>query len=304
MSAGGVFMTGATGFIGRNLAAAYAGREIHALVRSDSDIDGLDRIGNITFHKYDGTPESVIRALVASKSKLVIHLAAYFVAEHKSEDIEPLVTSNLLLGTQVLEAMAVSGVRLLINAGTSWQHFQNHPDRPVCLYAATKRAYEVLVDYYVDAFQLKAITLKLFDTYGPGDPRPKLFNLLRNADPSKPFCMSKGDQLIDLVYIDDVVAAFVAAEERLRASTTTAHETFAVSSGNPRPLREIVESFLRIAQRNLKIEWGARAYRSREVMQTWTNYALMPHWEPLVDLEEGFARMVRSEQGGIPSVHR
>jgi nucleoside-diphosphate-sugar epimerase len=304
MKADCIFLTGATGFIGRNLARTLADRDLHVLVRPGSHVDSLSSCRNITFYTHDSTTQGLVNALERSKPDLVIHLATYFVAEHTSGDLEQLVMGNVLLGTQLLEAMSITGVRRMINTGTSWQHFEGDDCRPVNLYAATKQAFETLVNYYVDASQLSVITLKLFDTYGPGDSRPKLFNVLRAADPLKPLLMSQGNQLIDLVYIDDVIAAFLAAERHLLRRRSAIHESFGVSSGDPRPLREIVEMFLKLARSNVNIKWGARPHRKREVMRTWTGFTPVPGWKAEVALEEGLSWLLDIERGGTCPVNR
>ena len=71
--------------------------------------------------------------------------------------------------------------RLKLTAGTAWQHYNNQSYDPVCLYAATKQAYECLIDYYVKVHGLHAVTVKLHDTYGEGDERGKLFYLLQSS---------------------------------------------------------------------------------------------------------------------------
>ena len=67
------------------------------------------------------------------------------------------------------------GVKILVNTGTSWQHYENKDYSPVNLYAATKQSFEAILQYYVEVASLKAITLKLFETYGLDDPRPNFF---------------------------------------------------------------------------------------------------------------------------------
>jgi nucleoside-diphosphate-sugar epimerase len=104
--------------------------------------------------------------------------------------------------------------------------------------------------------------------------------------------MSPGEQLIDIVYIDDVVDAFVAGAERLLAGLEAPMEEFGVSSGNPLPLRELAATFSRVSGLPLDIEWGGRPYRPREVMQPWTRYRALPGWQPRVGLEEGLARLL------------
>jgi nucleoside-diphosphate-sugar epimerase len=164
------------------------------------------------------------------------------------------------------------------------------------LYAATKQAFQDILDFYTDAYGIRAITLKLFDTYGAGDPRRKLFFLLRNAyKTGAPLAMSAGDQLVDLVYIDDVIEAFKIAEARLWLETETQHEVYSISSGNPMPLRGIVELYNEILGHGLKINWGARPYRSREVMIPWDGNPGLPGWTPKVILADGLLRMHRED---------
>ena len=144
----------------------------------------------------------MINIVNEANPEIVFHLASLFLAQHTLEDIERLVQSNLLFGVQIAEAITLQGVTKLINTGTSWQHYENEDYNPVCLYAATKQAFEDMLKFYVEASKLKVITLKLFDTYGPDDSRPKLFTLLRKvAQEQTELAMSPGEQLIDLVYM-------------------------------------------------------------------------------------------------------
>jgi nucleoside-diphosphate-sugar epimerase len=223
---------------------------------------------------------------------VVFHLASHFLAQHRPEDVTPLIRSNVLFGAQLLEAMANHGAFRLVNAGTSWQHYESRDYSPVNLYAATKQAFEDILRYYAEGGSLRAVSLNLFDSYGPGDPRPKLFTLLRRvAEQGEVLEMSPGEQLIDLVYIDDIVDCFVRAADRLLAGQVTCHERYAVTSGSPVKLRELVELYARVIGKPLPIAWGGRPYRPREVMVPWHTGMTLPGWQPRVGLAEGLARM-------------
>ncbi len=108
--------------------------------------------------------------------------------------------------------------------------------------------------------------------------------------------MSPGDQLLDLVYIDDVVDAFIAAARYLQAGAGAAHEIFALSSGDAVSLREVATRYGRIAGRPLPIRWGSRPYREREVMVPWFLGSPIPGWTPHVSLEEGLRRVIAHAQ--------
>lgn len=277
-----VLITGATGYIGTKLCQRLLaeGWQVDVLIRENSRSLTPTLVDNATAHVYDGSTQSVQDAVAAACPDVVFHLASLFIAEHRSEQVTDLINSNLLFGTQLAEACARAGVKRFINTGTSWQHYRSDAYDPVCLYAATKQAFEALLEYYVQAYGIKAITLKLFDTYGPDDSRPKIFNLLNKVARSGEFLdMSPGEQLIDLVHIDDVVEAYLVAAQRLLEGKAMLHESYAVSSGQLLPLKELVELYAKVTKKTVNINWGARPYRYREVMSPWTDFKTLPGWK-------------------------
>lgn len=293
-----VLITGGTGFIGRNLVKALMqkGYNLHLIVRQDSKVSLIeDDVDNLALHYYDGSIESIDNIFKDIKPSVVFHLASLFISEHEAKDLDNLIQSNIVFGTHLVDSMVRNGVYNLVNTGTSWQHFNNEDYNPVCLYAATKQAFEDIIKYYREAKGLKTITLKLFDTYGPGDNRPKLFNFLAKAlKEKKQVSMSPGDQLIDLVYIDDVVNAFLKAQELLVQGQCLEHSNYAVSSQRLIKLKDLISLYSKIAKQELHINWGGRPYRMREVMIPWKNGEIIPGWKAQVTLEEGISSILRN----------
>jgi nucleoside-diphosphate-sugar epimerase len=163
----------------------------------------------------------------------------------------------------------------------------------VSLYAATKQAFEDILAFYTDATPLRVISLHLFDTYGPDDPRPKLIQLLLKAARGGPgLSMPEGKQLLDFVHVDDVVNAFLLAAARLERGDGAPNETFAVSAGERLSLRDLVALVERLVGHSLPVEFGARPYRAREVMQPWTRGEPIPGWAPQTSLESGLRRLL------------
>jgi nucleoside-diphosphate-sugar epimerase len=289
-----VLISGATGFVGSNLACRLLkdGWCVHVISRAESHLPDLPEFAHIVNHVHDGSTQSLVDCVARAKPNVVMHLASMIQVEHKVKDVEPLIISNVLFGSQLLEAMRGNGVEMFVNTGTFWQHFNNDEYSPVCLYAATKQAFEAILKYYVEAYGIKAITLKLFDTYGPNDPRPKLFHLLNKAATSKePLDMSSGEQLIDLVHIDDVVDAYLIAANQLLEGTVSQHETYAVSSGKPTPLKKVVQLYAEVTEQAIVVNWGARPYRVREVMVPWSRGDSLKGWSPKIKLSEGMRQI-------------
>lgn len=293
-------VTGATGYIGQNLARRLrgAGWSVSALVRPNSRPADLPGIKILI---YDGSTESVLSALAQTRPDVVFHLASLFTAEHKPADVKPLVESNLLFSCQLAEAMAQSKVKLLVNTGTAWQNFGNATYNPVNLYAATKQAFESILAYYQEAHGLRMITLKIFDTYGPNDPRPKLLALFQRAR-NETLAFSAGGQHIDLVHIEDVLKAFIMAAKRLMNGQVKRAEVYALSSKRTLSLRQVAKIFEEASNSRLRINWGARPYRIREVMRPWSKGRRLPGWKPKISLEAGFRRLSVRGPASLPAV--
>lgn len=295
---GRVLVTGATGFIGRHLCARLAkeGTQVHAVVRPGSRRETLG--ATAICHVHDGSTRSLADVLDAVQPDIVFHVASTFLARHGADDVEPLVRSNVLFGTQLLESMSERPTARLLNVGTTWQHYEGKPYGPVNLYAATKQAFEDIAAYYHCARGAGVLTLELSDTYGPGDTRRKLFNLLHEAQASgRPLRMSPGLQEIDLVHVADVVSALLRGAELLVESAQPLMRKYQVSSGNPRPLREVVAMFESATGARVPVEWGALPYREREMMTAWAGEGL-PGWRPAVSLEDGLRRMAGDLRSG------
>lgn len=288
-------VTGLTGFIGSNLAKALieAGVEVHALVRRKSISSSLG--GNLAkIHEYDGSFESVLNAFMGGRPDVVFHLASNFIAEHEAKDIGELIESNVLFGTQLLEASVKTGTAKFINTGSSWQHFGTEDYTSANLYAATKTAFEGILSYYAEAKRIKAFSLIIFDTYGVDDTRRKLIPLLRSAARSQEaLAMSPGEQQLDLVYIDDVISAFLHAADLLDEHTS-GHMSYALSSGRPVSIRELVATINKIVEVPLSVTWGGRPYRAREVMQPWSRGVKLPGWNSKTNLEDGLKKVFNS----------
>lgn len=292
------FITGATGFVGSHLTRRLVneGWSVHILVRPSSDRSLLKDIeGRFQVHVHNGKTEQLCAIMAEARPDVVFHLASLFLVQHETKDILPLFESNLAFPGQLLEAMAKSSVTRLINTGTSWQHFENKDYSPVNLYAATKQAFEDIIQYYVETAELKAVTLKLYDTYGPDDPRPKLLNLLLNTVHSgQPLLMSPGEQCIDLVHVADVVNACLIASDYLYARTDAGHDAFAVTTGQFVRLKDFVTLFEKSAHKKLNIQWNSRPYRRREVMKPWDKGKRLPGWQPRISLEDGITELIRT----------
>ncbi len=292
-------ITGITGYIGSNLAhALLPSCEVYGLVREPLNLTYLSDIQEkVRFLFYDGTFESVSAALNVSRPDLVYHLAAYYTGAHGPQQTPQLVSSNITLGAYLLEAMSNCGCSALVYASTAMAHYQGEAYRPLNLYAATKQAFSDLLLYYTDTELLRAVTLVLSDTYGPGDQRPKILNLVKNAaQTGEKLELTDGMQDYDVVYIDDVVWAFQLAGKQLLEKSNWKNEIFQVVPQEPLTLRQTVEQLLAVNALTMDAIWGARPRLEREMCRAIRRYPVLPGWRPQTALCDGLRRFVQQSR--------
>ena len=197
----------------------------------------------------------------------------------------------MVKGFQLLETMKACNVTRIINAATAWQNYEDAEYNPVSLYAATKEAFEDILRYYTEAEGFDAISLAIFDSYGPGDNRKKLIHTLEDmVRNGGQLDMSPGEQEMDMVYIDDIIDDFIYAAEMLLRGEE--HDwKYYIRSGNIYTLKKIVEIFEKVFNANLEINWGTKPYREREVMRLARRGKVINPDVKRINLEEGFRRI-------------
>ena len=291
-----ILMTGITGFIGHHLGERFIadGHEVHAIVRPTSKVHELSENlrANVTFHVHerDNTLLDIVTDLCVENHRpdVVFHLATNFKTAHRFEDIQHLIQSNITFGTELLDAMAANNIYNFVNAGTFEQTVDDNLS-PVNLYAATKDCFEGIVKFYAATKNLKCIGLRLSDTYGADDKSERLLARLRHSFlTNEPLQLSHEGCLVDLIYIDDAVEAFVQAGKLLAASKYDYCGTYDVGAARPLALVEVVRTFESIAVKKLPVEWTGR-YVSTNLRGA---PKFLPNWSPQVSLSDGIKKFL------------
>jgi len=286
-----ILVTGATGFIGKNLTSKLINEHhVYALVRKSSNISVLgDEVELIEIVDNIDMMTSKIRDKDIDG---VIHLASKFLKSHDSKDIDDLVKSNIQFGAELLEIAVNSHIKWFLNTGTFWQHYKNEEYNPVNLYASTKQAFEDIAKFYFETTDLTFVTLKLSDTFGPNDTRPKIINLLSKiSNTGETLKMSPGEQIIDVNYIDNVVEAYIYLVNLLEKKPEKVNgKCYSLKSKERLNLKSLVKLYEETTSEKINVDWGSIPYRKREVMIPWEKGNSIPGFEPKVSLKEGIRK--------------
>lgn len=259
-----LIVTGVTGFIGSKLVPKLIeeNHEIGVIVRDSSDLSRLPIDRFCSLYQIS-TYADIHRAFSEFQPDAVIHLATMYVNQHTPEDIPAIMQSNLVFGTQILEAMQQNGVYKILNLGTRWQHLQGIRDYAANLYAASKNAFQNILQYYHYNHDFAHTTLELCDTFGRGDPRKKIVELMVQACRDRSaLSLSPGGQVLDLLCVDDLTA-FIG--DCLRNDKFFKNDTWCISGEEIRlkDLGDVIEELYGVSG---YLKWGEKSYREHELM--------------------------------------
>lgn len=299
-----ILVTGGAGFIGSALARRLTteGHEVVILDNFNEYYDvSLKRarvaslIPDLTVFTIDITDKAALEELFSTHTfDVVCHLAAQAGVRYSVETPEVYVTTNVL-GTQTLfEVMQKHGVRRMVFASTSSAYGVDTPvpfkettaaDRPVSVYAATKRAGELLAHSYFVQYGIETTCLRFFTVYGPWS-RPDMAMLKfaeKIAAGESIDIYNKGEMRRDFTYIDDIVEGFIKAVKK-----SLGYEIINLGNGSPVELLRFVEA--------LEEKLGTTAHKNflpmqqGDVFETYadtTKAKELLDFETAVDFEEG-----------------
>jgi UDP-glucuronate 4-epimerase len=251
-------ITGGAGFIGNALALALssAGHEVVILDNLNDYYDvslkeaRLARLpASLPFKRVDLSDRESLRQLFAEYNfDVVFHLAAQAGVRYSLQAPEKYIESNYLGTFTVLEMMREFGVKKLIYASTSSVYGEDTPvpftesataDRPVSVYAATKRGGELLAHTYYHLHDIEVTALRFFTVYGPwGRPDMALYTFTDKILRGETITLfNEGNMRRDFTYIDDIVAGIILAAKRMRG-----YSVYNLGRGEPVRLIEFIHA--------------------------------------------------------------
>ena len=296
-----VLVTGGAGFIGSHLVEGLLADGHHVMVLDNLSTGRLSNLASVkgearlSVHHVDVTDHPQVRRLMAGIEG-VFHLAALADIVPSIERPWDYYHSNVEGTLSVLEAARAAGVRRLVYAASSscygipeaYPTPESAPGRPQYPYALTKWLGEQLVLHWALVYRLEAVSLRLFNVYGPRSRTSGTYGavfgvFLAQKLAGRPFTVvGDGTQTRDFTYVTDVVDAFLRA-----ASSEVAGEAFNVGSGDTYAVNRLVELLggpvVHIPKR--PGEPDCTFADTTKIRQAFG-------WEPRVNFETGVQRMV------------
>lgn len=304
-------MTGAAGFIGAHV--------VKALVERGDEVVGVDNFNDyynpqlkadrisIFLKNY---PVKIYRLDIADANELkkvfaenqidkICHLAAQAGVRYSLENPGVYISANIVGTHNILESCRQFGIKHLVFASSSSVYGNNDKipfaetdpvDRPISLYAATKKSNELEAYTYHHLFGLNAVGLRFFTVYGPwGRPDMAYFKFSDLISQGKPIDVyNQGNLKRDFTYVDDIVAGIKKAIDYCRG-----YEIF--NLGNNQPV--VLHDFIEILEKHLgqKARKNFLPLQPGDVLATYADIIKAKKildWEPQTKIEDGLHKFV------------
>ncbi|SBT05861.1 Uncharacterized 37.6 kDa protein in cld 5'region [Candidatus Accumulibacter aalborgensis] len=324
-----ILVTGAAGFIGMATALRLLARgdevvgidnlnDYYAVSLKEDRLRRLDCQSGFRFVRIDIADRVAIGSLFADENfDRVIHLAAQAGVRYSLHNASAYADSNLLGFVNILEGCRHNQVQHLVYASSSSVYggntrmpFSEHDsvDHPVSLYAATKKANELMAHSYSHLYGLPTTGLRFFTVYGPwGRPDMALFLFTQAILEGRPIeVFNRGQMQRDFTYVDDIVEALIRVLDRIAtadraylsdaadpATSSAPYRVFNIGNQDPVPLLDFIgaieDALGKVAEKRLlPMQNGdvAATYADTSLLSDWIGFA------PATSVREGVARFV------------
>lgn len=264
-----ILITGGTGYIGTTLVPYIMERgfnDVCLLVRNHSKAH--DIYGEAMQYIFTEN-EDWREQLIAYNPDVVLHLAGLLNSKHDADSVEPLVRSNVLFTTQLLEAVSHTECQYFVNVGSCWEYRDGGTNpNPNTLYAATKLAVHPIMTFYQSLSKWKWVNVVVYSAYGKRNTPKKIFELIYDAlDAPTPHPFTEGNQILDFIHVEDIADFFYTLLTKLDVIKES-YTQFHLGTGEGHSLREVASILENLTGKKVNAVWGALPYRPHEVMKS------------------------------------
>ena len=274
-----ILITGSEGFVGKNLIRYLKNYSFQIIETKDKSFD----------LKLNESWKQI------EKCDYLIHLAGKSFVPKSWEESARFIESNILLITNALEYCRVNKTKLIFLSSYLYGNCkklpikENAPIEATNPYALSKLLSEKLCYFYKNNFQVNNIILRVFNLYGPGQPKEYLLSKITNQVRYEN--LIKVDDLSpkrDYVYIDDLCSAIVKA-----INYKGKEHIFNIGSGKSYSVKEVIDFIQNIYGTSLNIK-EKKLIRRNEILNTIADINLAKkelEWFPIYDLKEGLKKI-------------
>ena len=301
-----VLVTGGAGFIASHL--------VDLLVEKDAEVTVIDNLKDgkfenlkkskdkICFKKVDVRDFNGLQQVIKEEEiEIIFHLAANANVPYSVKNPKYDFETNTIGTFNALKSCMDNNVKKIIYASSAAIYGEpvyvpideKHPLDPISPYGASKLAGEKLGFAYYHTYGLPFVSTRIFNTYGPRQPRYVMFDLFKKLkkSPNKLEVLGTGEQIRDYCYVFDTVNAFILAAENENA----VGKAFNIAGGNPISIKELAELMVKILglEGYTEIYYTGKSWKG-DIVKLIADISKIKNklgFEPKIKLEEGVLKL-------------
>lgn len=290
-----ILVTGATGFVGKNLVKKLKNYDFKIIVRRLTEEYPIDQqiiydINKLKDFKLD---------VELYNPDIAIHLASHVSSSDNVDSIISIVNSNILFTSILFDALRTTDLLLFVNTGTFAEYYFNDGiENPSYFYAASKTATRSIIKYFKNMYDFKYINIIPYTIYG-GDSRAKkvIDFIVDSTRVNTSIDMTGGEQILDFIHIEDVVDFYIHCIKNTKLIKD--ESIYHLGTGKGTSIKEVANIIEKVTSKKTNINWGAIEYRPLDIMRSIAPvYKLEKelNWKPKISIEDGIIKMLQEKE--------
>jgi nucleoside-diphosphate-sugar epimerase len=286
-------VAGGTGFIGKNLIKKLSTLEFDTVVLiRNSSKSGLKKTSNRFIEEFHYTRVEEIDLFLENQHiDYILNLATTYNSTEDLDYISKAFNSNIVFANEIIRLSFKHKIPL-ISFGTYLQEIQDLKKNS-SFYVFSKRISHDLLLTLANKSDFIFVELILNDTYGEEDERQKFLYTVLNSMNGIKIPATSGNQLINLLHVDDVCEAIMHTLNLLEKQKLDFNRSYGIRSSRYVTLRQLASICESVFQKESAIDWGSLDYRGNEIFSEPDLSPLLPNWIEKVPLEIGIQKLMR-----------
>ena len=289
-----LLLTGTTGFVGYkflSFALSNGFSVVDILREKNKKNKKIRKLRNAYPKKYKNiffaNNNNLSSQLKNIKADYFINFATLYSNNHSHSQIVDFIESNILFPTLIYDIIN-NKIKKMINFGSMMQHSKDEKLVSKNLYAATKNAFEMIANYYVNTNnKTKFYNIKFYESFGDNDKRKKIIpTIINNYKQNKITKIISKQLALNIIHTDDIINSIM-----ILLNNNITSGTYCIKNTNNIKISQLIDMLNKVLNKKIKVKYGNKSITSNY----YNNLKILPYWKPNKNLENKIIKTFKNE---------
>mgnify|MGYP006149623319 CR=1 FL=1 len=288
-----LLLTGTTGFIGYKFLLFALSNNflvIDILRTKNKKNKRIEKIRNSNPTKYKSiyfsNNKELSKKLKNTNADYFINFATLYSNNHSHNQINNFIDSNILFPTLIYD-MISDRTKKMINFGSMMQHSKDEKLVSKNLYAATKNAFEMISNYYVNINnKTKFYNIKFYESVGDNDSRNKIIpTIINNYKKNIVTKILSKELSLNIIHTDDIINSII-----ILLNNNIESGSYCIKNNHNIKISALINTINKGLNKKIKVKYGNKSITSNK-----NNLRILPKWKPIKNLESKIIKIFKNE---------